>query len=211
MDRRGKIGRALARGALIVAPGALGLALLLISRPLAGAEMPVGRPSAIPPLCSGWHRGDGQSRAFDLDSTERGYREFREAFARSLSQSLEDHRAKVGLVEYDAGLPACTRAERRRVTPPSALPDALRGQTIWLFSTAPGRSPRIPKDVERDPSAIPLATKLESLEDLAKLSRLFARPVRLAPRGLAEALGVRCVPALVSISSDGGIELHEHP
>jgi hypothetical protein len=201
----------LASGAILVAPGALGLVLLLVSKALAGAETPSEGSSASPPICAGWHRGDGQSRAFDLDATERGYREFRESLSQSLSKSIKDQVAKASPAGYDAGLPSCMRGAERRVTPTRAVPDVLRGRRLWFFSFASGKTPRVPKDAENDRDLVALASKVEKLEDLAKLSKTLGRPVSLAPKGLGETLGVRCLPALVAISKEGEVEIHEDP
>ena len=119
------LARALVDGALLLAPGALGLALIFaVSKSLSGAATPDEGRAAVPPVCSGWHRGDGESRAFDLARTEQGYKEFKDALSQSLSKSLKDQKALAGPTGYDSGLAACTRGTARRVTPAKALPDS---------------------------------------------------------------------------------------
>jgi hypothetical protein len=202
----------LVRGITLAAPGVLGLAMFVVlSKPLSGEAAPGGESDTIPPVCTGWHRGDGDSRGFDLARTEQGYREFKDAFAQSLSKSLGDQVARAGPVGYDAGLRACLRGEKRSPTPAKSVPESLRGRRLWFFAFTAGRGPRIPEQTSSDPDVVPLVTKIEKVEDLAKVSKLIGRPASLAPKGLADALGVRCVPALVTVSKDGEVEIHEDP
>jgi hypothetical protein len=210
MSRGRKFVRSLRGGAAILAPGAFGLLVFaFLSKPLAGAQS--SGDGAAPPVCAGWHRGDGQSQAFDLARTEEGYRKFKESLSQSLSKSLKDQTAKAGPVGYDAGLRACSRGQKRTATPERAVPESLRGRRLWFFAFTPGKSPRVPDEVERDPDLVPLVAKIEKVEDLARLSKLIGRPVSLTPKGLGEALGLRCVPALVAISKEGEVEIHEDP
>jgi hypothetical protein len=193
------------------ASGVLGLVFILVTTSRSGAEPPSLEPALAPPLCSGWHPGDGQSRAFDLAATERGYRDFRDLLSASLSTSLKEQLAKAGAAGYDAGLPSCTRGATRRVALARAVPDLLRGRRLWIFPLVPGRMPRPPGEAQHDPDLALLVSKAERVEDLAKATRLLGRPVSLAPKGLAESLGVRCVPALLAISNEGEVEVHEDP
>jgi hypothetical protein len=207
-----KIARSLADVAAVLTPGALGIVLFaILSKPLAGAATPEGDVNAVPPVCVGWHRGDGESQAFDLARTERGYQEFTVSLAQSLSKALRDQTAKAGPVGYDAGLRACGRSQKRTATPAQAVPESLRGRRLWFFAFTPGMEPRVPDEAQGDPDVVPLVTKIEKVEDLAKLSKLIGRPATLAPKGLGEALGLRCVPALVAISKEGEVEIHEDP
>jgi hypothetical protein len=91
------------------------------------------------------------------------------------------------------------------------VPEQLRGRRLWFFAFTAASQPRVPEPVRSDPDLIPLATKVERVQDLAKLSELVGRAARLAPKGLGEALGVRCVPALVTISKDGEVVIDEDP
>jgi hypothetical protein len=207
-----EIRRTLVRVANLAAPGLFAFAVfVVVSKPLPGEAAPGEGPESIPSVCTGWHRGDGESRAFDLARTEQGYREFKEAFAQSLSKSLGDQVAKAGPVGYDAGLGACGRGEKRSLTPAGAVPEALRGRRLWFFAVTAGRMPRIPEQVKDDPDLVPLVAKVDRVEDLAKVSTRIGRSASLAPKGLGEALGLRCVPALVAISKEGKVEVHEDP
>src|SRR5205085_9930612 len=79
--------RSLGDGATLLAPLAVGLALLVaLSKPLSGASATGEGGSSAPPRCSGWHRGDSESREFDLGRTERGHRESKEALSEALSK-----------------------------------------------------------------------------------------------------------------------------
>jgi hypothetical protein len=202
----------LADGTAILAPGALGLVLfIIVSRPLADAAAPDEGASGAPPVCVGWHRGDGESQPFDLTRTERGYRDFKESMAQALSKSLREAAAKAAPTGYDAGLVACQRSGKRNVTLSQPVPDQFRGRRFWFFAFAPGNRPRVPAVVQGDPDLIPLVTRVEKVEDLARLSGLIGRAASLAPKGLGEALGVRCVPALVSVSKEGEVVIDEDP
>ena len=206
------LGRGLAGHGALAAHGILGfLVFVVLSKPLPGEATPGDGPAAVPPPCTGWHRGDGQSRALDLARTEAGYREFKESLAQSLSKSLKDQPAKANPVGYDAGLGACRGGRERRVVPARAVPESLRGRRLWFFSVPAGKTPRIPEEIAADRDIVPLAAKVERFEDLGKFSEILGRPASLAPRGLGEALGVRCVPALVSIAKDGEVVIDEDP
>jgi hypothetical protein len=195
------------------APAALGLSVFfVVTTLLAGAASPEEGAGGVPSVCAGWHRGDGESRVFDLAGAERGYREFKETVSQSFSKSLRDHAAKAAApVGYDAGLPAGSKAGTRRVTPAKALPQALLGRKFWFFAVPAGKSPKIPAEVMSDPDVVPLAAKVEKLQDLAQVSKIIGRPASLAPKGLGEALGVRLIPALVTISKEGEVEIHDDP
>jgi len=177
---------------------------------LTGARSPEENPAAAPPLCAGVHRGDGDCRAIDLGAIERGYRELKEALSRSLTKSLEAPTLALP-AGVDAGLPACRRSAARRFLPARVIPEALRGRRFWFLGMAGGRTPRIPPEVQEDPDIRVLVSRIEKLGDLARVSEILGRPVSLAPKGLGEALGVRCVPALVTILREGEVEIHEDP
>lgn len=212
VNRGTSLSRLLADGTAILAPGALGLVLfVIVSLPLADAAAPDEGASAAPTVCVGWHRGDGQSQPFDLTRTERGYRDFKESMSQTLSQSLREAAAKAGPAGYDAGLAACRRTGKRNVKTSQPVPEQLRGKRFWFFAFAPSSRPRVPEEVQGDPVLIPLVTRVEKVADLAKLSGLIGRAASLAPKGLGEALGVRCVPALVSVSKDGEVVIDEDP
>jgi hypothetical protein len=207
-----KLAQLLAHRAALAAPGVLGLSVFIVlSKPLSGAPGPEGGTAETPSLCSGWHRGDGQSQPFDLSRTERGYRDFKESMSQTLSKSLREAAAKAAPTGYDAGFAACRRRGKRKVTPSNPVPEQFRGKRFWFFAFAPGSRPRVPEEVQGDPDLIPLVTRVEKVEDLAKLSGLIGRAASLAPKGLGEALGVRCVPALVSISKEGEVVIDDDP
>jgi len=207
-----KFARSLARRAALVAPGVFGLVVFIIlSKPLSGAHAPGDGTAEIPPPCTGWHRGDGQSQPFDLSRTERGYRDFKESMSQTLSKSLREAAAKAGPTGYDAGLAACRRSGKRNATPSIPVPEQLRGRRLWFFAFTQGSRPRVPEEVQGDSDLIPLVTRVEKVEDLAQLSGLIGRAASLAPKGLGEALGVRCIPALVSISKEGEVVIDDDP
>jgi hypothetical protein len=206
------LGRALAETVPIALPGILGFALFVIlSKPLSGQATPGDGAAALPAPCAGWHRGDGQSHAIDLARTEAGYREFKESLTQSLSKSLKDQTSKASPAGYDVGLRACRGGGLRRVNPARAVPESLRGRRLWFFDIPAGRLPRIPQEVVGDRDIVPLAAKVERFEDLGKMREVLGRPASLAPKGLGEALGVRCIPVLVTISKDGEVDIHEDP
>lgn len=207
-----RLARGLTKALAQCAPGLLGLALFfLLASPKHGGATPAEGEGAVPPVCAGWHRGDGESQTVDLGQIERGYREFKDSLSQSLSRSLRDQHEKATQTGYDAGLAACTRGSVRRLTPTKAVPESLRGRRLWFFNLQNGKAPSIPREISEDPDATFFATKLENLEDLRKASDSLGRAVALAPRGIAEALGVWCTPAVVTISKEGEAEIHENP
>jgi hypothetical protein len=189
----------LAGAALVFGVSKLGVAAL------GGDERPA------PAVCGAWHRGGGESEPFDLERTRRGYEELGQLLSQSLRRSVEKELAVAKTKGYDSGLPACGRSGERRLRPGREVPPELRGKTLWLIPLEGRKHPVFPEKVKTDPTILALATKAVGLESLEVASKVLGRPVTLLPRGLADALGVRCAPALLSISPDGEVEIHENP
>jgi hypothetical protein len=91
------------------------------------------------------------------------------------------------------------------------MPRELLGKKLWFTEITLGTHLTLPESVRNDPGAIIFALKTERIDALADSSKALGRSVSLAPKDLAQALGVRCGPALVVISNDGEVEVHENP
>jgi len=198
--RRGLRGLAAAAG-LFVACRALGHA----APPAGEAEF---RP---PPLCDAWHRGSGEGQPIDVEQIRPGYLRMKERLSGSLRRGIDRDARRGEGQGYDLGLPACIRPAQRRFRPSREIPSELRGKSLWLFRLEEGKEVRAPELVSADPSVLAFLVQTPGLRALESVSRSLGRPVSLAPRGLAEALGVRCAPALVSISKEGEVEIRENP
>ena len=196
--------------------GLLGLGaaavLFIACRGLSQAAPDERREEAtLPPLCDAWHRASGEGQAIDLEQTRRGYAQLRERLSGSLRRGIERETGRIESQGYDLGLPACTGSDRRRSRPGREVPAELRGKTLWFFRLDGEKLPPFPGNLGADASVMLLVVRTDGLGALERASKSWGRPVRLAPRGLAEALGVRCAPALVSVSSEGKVEVHENP
>ena len=185
------------------------LALLVASRWSSAASG--GDESSAAPVCGAWHRSGGDGEAFDLERTRREYQDLKDRMSNSLRRSLESEVGVKASRGYDSGLPGCGRNGERRVRLSREVPPELRGKMIWLSSFETRKHPAIAEHVTRDPNILIFATRVDRLETLAEVSKVLGKPISLMPRGLAEALGVRCAPALVSIRADGEVEIHENP
>ena len=183
--------------------------LLVVSR-AAGALGGTQGPS-FPPVCSAWHRGDGDSHSIDLGRIERSYTDLKARLTRSLLGSLEKQKGAIPGKDYDSGLPACGISDRRSNRTEREIPSELLGKTLYFTRISDAKPPALPEIVQLDPGATILATRVDRLEILNEVSRALGRPVALAPEGLAQSLGARCVPALIVISKAGEVLVHEAP
>lgn len=205
------------QGVQSVLAGLLGLAGAVLLLALTKAQEAFGTSdgASAPPVCSAWHRGQGDSHPIDLERMKRGYQELKERLSRSLTATMSRRMDAVSLKGYDAGLPACRRSEKRGFRPDGRLPAEFLGKKLW-FTRIEGRGQAVLPDLVRnDPGAIVFALEVERIESLEEASKTFGCPVSLAPRELPQALGVRCVPALVFISKEGEVQVsenaHENP
>jgi len=188
----------------------LGAAVLLLVLSRASGAFGTSEESGAPPVCSAWHRGQGDSHPIDLGRMNRSYEDLKARLSWTLQRSVEKEMERVSQKNYDAGLPACRRSEKRSFRPEGTMPRELLGKTLW-FTPIEGRSPTaLPALIKDDPGAILFATRVEKLEVLAEASKELGRSVTLAPRDLAQALGVRCGPAVVVISKNGEVEIREN-
>lgn len=193
--------------------GILGLILSLLLWGLSrvGSAFGADDPPAVPPLCTAWHRGQGDSHPVDLGRMKRSYDALKGQLTRSIDLAVKRELDAPLLPRYDAGLPACGRGDKRLLRPEQPLPTELLGKKLWFGPVGAGRTVSLPGSIQSDPGAILFATRVERVESLSELSEALGRPVSLAPSGLAEALGVRCAPAVVLISPKGEVEIDENP
>lgn len=193
--------------------GLLGLiaAVLLLGLSKAQEAFGTSQEAEAPPVCSIWHRGQGESHPIDLGRLKRSYEDLRARLSRSLTTSLRKELLVVAPKGYDAGLPACRRKDVRRLRPNGQLPGELLGKKLWFTDIMDGTRLTLPDLVRSDPGAIVFALKTDTFEGLADASKALGRSVSLASKDLAAALGVRCGPALVSISNEGEVQIHENP
>ncbi len=189
----------------------LGVAVLLLALSKAQGAFGTSEGESPPPVCSAWHRGQGESHPIDLGRMKRSYEELKDRLSRSITNSMKREMGAVTLKGYDAGLPACRGSQKRSFRPDAKIPAELLGNKLWFTRIEGKNLPALPSLVKDDPGAIMFATKVEKLEALTEASRILGRPVSLAPRELPEALGVRCGPAVVIISPKGEVEIHENP
>lgn len=190
--------------------GLVGAALLLALSKAQGAFGTSQEPEA-PPVCSAWHRGQGDSHPIDLGRMKRRYEDLKSRLSRSLLRSVQKEMERVSLKNYDVGLPTCRRSEKRSFRPEGTMPRELLGKKLWFTEIKLGTRPTIPDLVRIDPAAVVFALKADKIDALAEASKALGRPVSLAPHDLAQALGVRCGPALAVISNEGEVEIHENP
>jgi hypothetical protein len=141
-----------------------------------------GEPSGS--VC--WHAGTGESRRVTLGEARRAQDDIRTHLAWAAEKVA---RTSID-APYDSGLPACPRRERRVLR--GSFARELAGRTLGF-----GPSGRIP------------AADLRVASSVRRLIDVEADA--LADRGLAERLGVRCVPTVVRIVSEVELELVENP
>jgi hypothetical protein len=189
----------------------LGLALLLFALSQAHGALGSSEDANLPPVCSAWHRGQGDSHPVDLGRMKQSYEELKARLSRSVAGSMKKELEAISLKRYDAELPACRRSDRRSFRPEGKVPPEILGKKLWFTEVKAGKHLIAPELVRNDPAAIVFATRTEKFDDLAEASRSLGRSVSLAPRELAQALGVRCGPAVVVISQSGEVEVHENP
>jgi hypothetical protein len=189
----------------------LGAAALLLMLCRAQGAFGTSEEASAPQVCSAWHRGQGESHPIDLVRMKRSYEELKNRLSRSVAGSMRKEMEAVALKEYDAGLPACRSSEKRSFSPKGNIPPDFLGKRLWFARFESGKQPSIPALVRDDPGAILFATRVEKFEILAEVSKALGRPVSLAPRELAQALGVHCEPAVVVISKNAEVEIHENP
>ncbi len=189
----------------------LGASALLLAVSKAQGEPGTNEGSIAPPVCSAWHRGQGESRPIDLERMKRGYQELKARLSRSLADSMRTELEAVSLKGYNTGLPACRRSETRSSRTDGRIPAEFLGKKLWFARFDGQRRAVLPDLVKDDPEVIVFALGIERLEALSELSRAIGRPVSLAPRELPLALGLRCGPALAVISKEGEVEIHENP
>jgi hypothetical protein len=129
------------------------------------------------------HAIRGDTRPLDLNAVAKAHRDAASAFAVAVEQVAVGQPLDA---PFDAGLPACRVREARRVKV-AAVPKALVGKRVH-FGPSPGGD-------------VWVATKGRRLRDL--LGGL------LASTGLAVRLGVRCVPATVTVRSETEVDVVE--
>ncbi len=197
----------------MTSPMIMGLGLLLLGRASQAGEAqePGEKPSAeSAPLCGAWHRGSGDSQPIDLGKVEENYRKLKEDLGRSLERSVKNsfETVKGG---FDAGLPACTsESTRDRVRTPE-VPAEFRGRQLWFFSAQEPARVRIPEEIRAEGQALLFVLSTPKIGSLADLSKVLGRNIYLAPRKLADALGVRCAGSRVVVNPEGGVVIHESP
>lgn len=191
--------------------GAAALVFMACRGFLDAAQAGVKEEATAPPLCDAWHQGSGDGQAINLEQIRRGYAQVKERLSGSLRRGMKKEVGQVAVQAYDLGLPACTGPGKRRARPGSMIPKEFRGKTLWFLGLDGEKAPPLPRTLSLDSSVAAFLVRMPGLVALEKASKSLGRPLSLAPRGLAEALGVRCVPALVLISQEGEVEIHENP
>lgn len=189
----------------------LGLAVLLLALSKAHGALGTNEEASAPPVCSAWHRGQGESHPVDLGRMKRSYEDRKTRLSRLVAGSMKKEMEAIALKGYDAELPACRRSDRRSFRPEGKIPPEMLGKKLWFTQVEAGKQLETPDAVRDDPGAIVFATRAKTFELLAEASKALGRPVSLAPRELPQALGVRCVPAVVVISQKGEVKIHESP
>jgi hypothetical protein len=206
------LGHVAKEGAGTLVPAALAAAFFFLVPSVGGSqgERPrVPEKREVAPACGEWHRGGGESAAVDLAAVRSAYRDLARGVGQSLDRSLGEL-SKELTEPYDAGLPACLR-EASRNEPLDAAKGALYPGRM-LYFVAPSRTGEIdlPLEVEKNPRAEILLTRVNSLRDLPQIRERLGRPVSLASAAFAKSLGVRCSNTWIKISEKGdAIELHE--
>jgi hypothetical protein len=142
---------------------------------------------------------------------KQSYEDLKARLSRSVAGSMKKELEAISLKRYDAELPACRRSDRRSFRPEGKIPPEFFGKKLWFTEVKAGKHLVATDLVRNDPAAIVFAIRTEKFDELAEASRSLGRPVTLAPRELAQALGVRCGPAVVVISQSGEVEIHENP
>lgn len=175
---------------------------------LAAAAWKGAEPDGPPPLCG---RSHFEERETPLDpvAVERAYAALVGELDRRLAAGLA-RTPELLARPYETGLPACAGTNRRveKVSDPELR--RLRGRRILFLAARDPERARLPAEVESDPAAEILVLGCRRLSDLGTLARRFGRPVGLASRELAAALGVRCADTWIEVSDRGDeIALHE--
>ncbi len=160
------------------------------------------------------HAGEGEAhrhREFDgkdaapaaLDAVDRAHRHAKVALTKSLAGIAKPRAIPPDDTGHHAGLKSCFSSRERTLALPRALPDALRGRTIYVVSASGGTT--VPKILGGDVAADAeiLVVEARSLADVAALAKAIGRPVSLASAEVARALGVECRDAKVTVSKDG--------
>jgi len=197
-------------GTLLPAVLALGLFVLLPKDSRSQVETSPPRPGQeAAPLCGEWHRGAGESVPLDLARVKAAYASLKNRLTRALSE--RDLETAVDLAKpYDTGLPACREDDVRTEPLPVEKGARFRGQALYFVSLPERGSLTLPPLVESDKATQILVLRARSLGDLPGLSKELGRPVHLATREFAKALGVRCANTWLKISEKGdAVEIHE--
>jgi len=160
------------------------------------------------------HAGEGEAfRHKELDgrdavpaalgAVDRAQRQAKLALTRSLAGLAKPGANLATDRGHHAGLKSCFSARERTLALPRALPDALRGRTFYVVS-APGgtEAPKILAGNIADDAEF-LVVEARSLAEVAALAKAMGRPVSLASAKVAQALGVECRDAKVTVSNDG--------
>ena len=157
-------------------------------------------------VCRHARADGGASVAFDPDAVAKVYSRFKSDMGRKIEVSI----AKATRIldePIDVGLPSCRFSSVKSQRLPFVIPAEFRGKQ-FLFVSADncaeaGRLAALHKD------AVVFVTKARRIGELADVA---SRPVAVATPDLAKALGISCVPALVSIIPEGDrFELREGP
>jgi hypothetical protein len=146
----------------------------------------------------------GASVPFDPGAMAESYARFKDAFGRKLEVSLA--KAKRVLDEpIDIGLPTCRFSSVRSRKLSFVIPPEFRGRELLFVSGDDGAEAGRLAELHKE--AIVFVTKARRL---GALGDIVPRPVAIATPELAKSLGVTCVPAHVSINSEGDrVELRE--
>ncbi len=199
-------------GAALVAPACFAAILVLVCRtPEASVAQEVrrGAPRESTALCDARHVDRGETRRVDLDLVVRRYAELKGKLESSLGRTDSDLPKSLD-VAYDLGLPTCRGRKERKHGIPDLAARLLRGRKLLFVSVGDPDRVRLPSAIKDDPKAEILVVRCTRLRDLGELAKTFKRPVGLAARELAEALGVRCADTWIELAESGDVVvLHE--
>jgi hypothetical protein len=161
-------------------------------------------------VCGEWHRGAGETSALDLVAVKRSYAALKAQVERSLDRLKDEVREPDLARPFDAGLPACRGDETRSVVLDPAKGLRLRGKIFYFLAAGDPSRVTLPPELEKNTAAEVVVVRVRSLKDLPEVARSVGRPVSLAGRDFAQALGVRCASTWLKISEKGdAVEIHE--
>ena len=139
----------------------------------------------------------GGTTRFDPDSVERNYRNAAADLERALSHLEKKTLAKME-DGYDAGLPDPVRTVQRTWKTSKALPEQLRGITIYVVTLdRKGDIQGLPQDKHRRKDVV-LISRAARLKDCGRLGS-----VTFLTREVAASLGIRTSRCRCVVSADG--------